>query len=70
MRSVKSRGGLTDGRGMTESVRHIWVLSLCHVTMVYNTILQLTGAAAKSTAGQIDTKNVQLRPDLVVAVPS
>ena len=70
MRSIKSRVGLTDGRGMTESVRYIWVLSLCHATLLYNTMLQLTGAAAKSTVGQIDTKNAQLRPDLVVAVPS
>ena len=27
MRSIKSRGGLTEGRGMKESVRHLWVLS-------------------------------------------
>ena len=28
MRSIKSRGGLTDDRGMAESVRHMWALSL------------------------------------------
>ena len=27
MRTAKSRGGLTTGRGMTESVRLLWVLS-------------------------------------------
>jgi len=27
MRSIKSRGGLTGGRGMTENVRHVWT---CH----------------------------------------
>ena len=30
MRSIKSRGGLTGGRGMTESIRHMWVLSFSH----------------------------------------
>ena len=49
MRSIKSRGGLTGGRGMTESVHHVWFLSLCHVTMVHDAMLQLTGAAAKSS---------------------
>jgi hypothetical protein len=28
MRAVKSRGGLTHGRGMTESVRVMWVSSM------------------------------------------
>ena len=28
MRSVKSKGGLTRGRGMNESVRHMCVLTL------------------------------------------
>ena len=49
MRSIKSRGGLTAGRGMTESVHHVWFLSLCHVAMVHDAMLQLTGAAAKSS---------------------
>ena len=49
MRSIKSRGGLTGGRGMTESVCHVWVLSLCHVAMIHDAMLQLTGAAVKSS---------------------
>ena len=49
MRSIKLRGGLTGGRGMTESVCHVWVLRLCHVAMVHDAMLQLTGAAAKSS---------------------
>ena len=28
MRSVKSRGGLTNGRGMSESVRLVWLHSI------------------------------------------
>ena len=45
----KSRGGLTGGRGMTENVRHAWVLSLSHVAMMHDAMVQLTGAATKSS---------------------
>ena len=48
-RSIQSRGGLTGGRGMTESVRHAWVLSLNHVAMIHDAMVQLTGAATKSS---------------------
>ena len=47
MRSIKSRGGLIGGRGMTESVRHSWVLSLSHVAMIHDSMVQLTGATTK-----------------------
>ena len=33
---------------MTESVRHAWVLSLSHVAMIHDAMVQLTGAATKS----------------------
>ena len=49
MRSIKSRGGPTGGRGMTESVRHSWVLSLNHVAMIHEAMIQLTGAASRSS---------------------
>ena len=49
MHSIKSRGGLTGGRGMTESVHHSWVLSLSHVAMIHDGMVQLTGAATKSS---------------------
>ena len=48
MRSIKSRGGLTGGRGMTESVRHTWVLSLSHVAMINDAMMQLMGAVSRS----------------------
>ena len=49
MHSIKLRGGLTGGHGMTESVRHAWVLSLSHVSMIHDAMVQLTGAAMKSS---------------------
>ena len=43
MRSIKSRGGLTRGRGMTETVRHLWVLSVNHVTSIHQAMTELSG---------------------------
>ena len=34
---------------MAESVRHVWGLSLSHVAVVHNAMLQLTDAAARSS---------------------
>ena len=36
---IKSRGGLTGGHRMTESVRHAWVLSLSHVAMIHDAMV-------------------------------
>lgn len=44
MRTVKSRGGLTRGRGMTEGVRHLWVLSMSCCASVHHAMTDLTGA--------------------------
>ena len=47
MRSFKSRGGLTDGRGMAENACHVWTLSLSHVATIHDALIQVTGVAAK-----------------------
>ena len=35
MRSLKSRGGLTRGRGFEENVRHLWVSSIIYTAAVF-----------------------------------
>ena len=47
MRSIMSRGGLTGGCGMTESVHHMWALSLSQITSVHDAMIQLSGVSAK-----------------------
>jgi len=42
MRAVKSRGGLTHGRGMTESVRVLWVKSMHSCATVYSALTCLS----------------------------
>ena len=49
MCSMKSRGGLIGGCGMTESVRHALVLGLSQVATIHYAMVQLTGAATKSS---------------------
>ena len=43
MRSIKTRGGLTRGRGMSDSVRTLWTLSLSFTAGVHNAMMDLTG---------------------------
>ena len=42
MRALKSRGGLTHGRGLTESVRLTWIHSMHRCAEVRNAMVQLT----------------------------
>ena len=42
MKSLKSRGGLTRGRGMTESVRHNWINSMHKCASVHDAMCTLT----------------------------
>ena len=63
MLSIKSMGGLTGDRGITESVRHVWALSLCHVAMVHDAMLQLTGAAAKSSEQHEEIRKSRTKHD-------
>ena len=42
MRSIKSRGGLTSGRGMTEHVRLLWVSSMHRCSEIHEAMTSLT----------------------------
>ena len=54
MRSIKSRGGLTRGREMNESVRHLWVLSLNAVASINHAMTDLSGHAVNSSQQHVD----------------
>ena len=57
MRTIKSRGGLTRGRGMTESVRHQWVLTLNQMATIHDAMMQLSKAQITSSAQHIELGN-------------
>jgi hypothetical protein len=42
MWALKSRGGLTHGRGLSDSVRFLWVHSMHMYATVYSALLRLT----------------------------
>ena len=54
MRSIKSRGGLTRGRGMSEAVRHLWVLSLNHLGSVHQAMTQLSGTLLNTSEQHVE----------------
>ena len=49
MRSLKSRGGLTHGRGLTESVRLTWIHTMHSCTDVHGAMTKLTQLPHTST---------------------
>ena len=49
MKSLKSRGGLTTGRGMTESVRNQWVHSMHRCSAIQAAVTILTGLGTRSS---------------------
>lgn len=62
MRSIKTRGGLV-GRGMTESVRHLWVLSMSTSARVHDTFLELTGTNNISSDQHVELGTSRMKSD-------
>ena len=54
IRSVKSRGGFTEGRGMTDSTRHLWVLSMSSTAYVHSSLMELTGTQTRSNEQHVE----------------
>ena len=54
MRSTKSRGGLTRGRGITESTRQLWLGSMHRSSDIHNAMRELTGAYRNTSEQDVD----------------
>ena len=54
MRSLKSRGGLTRGRGFTDSFRNVWVLSANYTAAVHESMSLLSGVYINTSEQHID----------------
>ena len=54
MRAVKSRGGLTRGRGVSENVRVMWINSMHRCASVHNAMCNLTGLQHKTSEQHIE----------------
>ena len=54
MRSIKSRGGLTRGRGITESVRLQWILSMHKCAGIHEAMTTMTDMKTKASEQHIE----------------
>ena len=63
MRSLKSRGGISRGRGITESVRQIWVHSMHRSAGVHNAMCNLTGNAHRTSEQHIELGKSRIKRD-------
>ena len=59
MRSIKSRGGLTRGRGVTESVRTLWINSTHRVSGIHEAMTTLTGAKHKLLSNMLKCQKAE-----------
>ena len=63
MRSIKSRGGLTHGRGFTDSVRLMWVHSAHVCGEVHNAMTILTGLQHQTSEQHIELGRSRIKRD-------
>ena len=63
MRSLKSRGGLTCGRGVTETVRLTWIHSMHGAASVHNSMTELTNAKHRTSEQHIELGKSRMKRD-------
>lgn len=63
MRSLKSRGGLTRGRGVTESVLLSWIHSMHGCASVHNSMTELTNLQHKTSEQHVELGRSRIKRD-------
>ena len=63
MRSIKSRGGLTSGRGLTESVCLQWVYSMHKCAAIHRSTTTLTGLNHDTSEQHVDLETFRSNYD-------
>ena len=63
MRSLKTNGGLTRGRGMSESERLVWLLSMPACAEINSSMQLVTGVAFSTSEQHKDTSNTRQNRD-------
>jgi len=65
IKAVKSRGGLTHGRGMTESIRLVWVHSMHKCGTILTSLKSLTGVdECRNESKHVEFGQSRLQRDL------
>ena len=63
MRSIKSRGGLTRGRGITEIVRLQWILSMHKCAGIHEAMTMMTDIKTKASEQHIELGRPRCKHD-------
>ena len=63
MRSIKSQGGLTRGRGVVESVRMLWINSTHRIPGIHETITDLTRSKHKTSVQHAEMSDSRIKKD-------
>lgn len=63
MRSIKSSGGLTRGRGIAESTRQLWLGSIHRSADIHNAMTKLTGACRKTSEQHVELTSSRMKRD-------
>ena len=68
MRSIKTLGGLTRGRGMTEQQRTVWLLSTPACTQINHAMQQVPGVCYDGSEQHEEVNNSRTNKDYKDAV--
>ena len=63
MRSIKTRGGLTRGRGMTDTVRHQWVHTAHRTAAVHDAMTNFTGLKSCGSEQHVELGSSRMKRD-------
>ena len=63
MRAIKSRGGLTRGRGMSEAVRLLWVHSSHKCAEIHKAMTDITNHKHKTSEQHVDLRPSRINRD-------
>lgn len=63
MASMKSQGGLTHGRGATESVRTQWVYTMHHRAAIHDALCTLTGKTRTTSEQHVELGKTRRQRD-------
>lgn len=65
MRSLKSRGGLAHGRGLSENVRLFWIYTMHQCATVHLAMTQLSGLQHSSSEQHVEMGKSRIQRDSV-----
>ena len=63
MRAIKTNGGVTRGRGVSETTRQLWLGSIHRCADIHNAMTELTGASRKTSEQHVQLTSSRITRD-------